>query len=356
MSFAHMGAIFEYEAGAVTGSRLLLLLYLANCADKNGVCWPPKARILEATGFTDRTFRNSLSELVAIGAVSIHRVLGKGIKYTVALPTVKRQGLLKDSDCQKTACQKTETAKEQGLLKDSEGGCQKTVGGLPKDSGGAVKRQPKPINNLSINSQEPVNIFSHAKNESESVDSPKNLSDQKLNSEEKAVNEENLDIEEALAQIPFSDGDFINATRFDEVSEGTGSQEGGECAKSDLNAPQVDKPKKARKTKKTVSQVTKPEGVSPEVWEQWIGLKKAKSKYVSPLMVTAIEREAQKAGITTEEAMTCQIERGWTGFKAEWYSNDSHSQGTQQQRPRRKSRFDDVPNTDDFEAGLLGLN
>ena len=231
MSFAHIKAVMDFEAGVITGSRLLLLLFLANYANDDGVCWPPKARILEATGFTDRTFRKSLSELVAIGAVSIHRVIGKGIKYTVALPTVKRQRLLKDSG------------------RD----CQKTVGGLLKDSGGTAKRQSKPINNLSIPYQEPINSNS-------------------------------------------SDESVIPNTQ--------------------VNPP---------RHKSSKPSIQKPEGVKQSVWEEWMKLKTARSRVLNQHMVDAIVREASKANMTTEEAMVCQLENGWQGFKAEWVANKHQS-------------------------------
>lgn len=351
MSFAHMKAVMDFEAGAVTGTRLLLLVYLANCANDQGVCWPSKVQILEKTGIDDKTFRKALADLESIGAVAVERKVGRGITYTVALPTEKRQSLGKRNG---GGGKNPATGKFQSLENSSGGGGKNPVGSLENSSGVTGKIPPKSINNLSIIYQEPTNN-TREENFVESADSPKNLSDQKLDSEEKEIVEENLDIEEALSQIPFSDGDFVAAVDSEEVSEGTGSQKGVECAKNDLNESQGTTAKKARKTKKPVAKVTKPENVSPEVWEQWLGLKKAKSKYVSQLMVTAIEREAQKAGISTEEAMQCQLEHGWTGFKAEWYENQNQ-RSQQQQRPRRKSRFSDVPNTDDFEAGLLGLN
>ena len=168
---------------------------------------------------------------MAIGAVSIHRVIGKGIKYTVALPTVKRQRLLKDSG------------------RD----CQKTVGGLPKDSGGTAKRQSKPINNLSIPYQEPINS----------------------NSSDESV-------------VPNS---------------------------------QIDQPRR-RSSKPSIQ---KPEGVKQSVWEEWMKLKTARSRVFNQHMVDAIVREASKANMTTEEAMVCQLENGWQGFKAEWVANKHQS-------------------------------
>lgn len=52
-----------------------------------------------------------------------------------------------------------------------------------------------------------------------------------------------------------------------------------------------------------------------------IDFKKLRSKKNAPITPTAIEgikREAVKAGITLEAALTMCCERGWSGFKADW--------------------------------------
>lgn len=330
MSFAHIKAVMDFEAGAVTGTRLLLLVYLANCANDQGVCWPSKAQILEKTGIDDKTFRKALADLESIGAVAVERKVGRGITYTVALPTEKRRllGKRNGGDGKNPV-----TGKFQSLEKSSGGGGKNPVGSLENSSGVTGKIPPKPINNLSIIYQEPTNntreeIFV------ESSDSPKNLSDQKV------IYEENRDIEEALSEIPFPESEFETTASVVGIED---SQEVTENAKGELT-----KAKKPRKTKKTAPEITKPEGVSPEVWRQWVALKKAKSKYMSQLMVTAIEREARKADLTTEKAMQCQLEHGWTGFKAEWVNNKQNS------RPawKRPSPFDDISHVDSWDEDL----
>lgn len=57
--------------------------------------------------------------------------------------------------------------------------------------------------------------------------------------------------------------------------------------------------------------------------------KKLRSAKKSPITQRAIEgirREAQKAGITLENALIECCERGWVGFKAEWYINSTMQQ------------------------------
>lgn len=62
----------------------------------------------------------------------------------------------------------------------------------------------------------------------------------------------------------------------------------------------------------------KPDTVSQEVWDEYVSLRKQKRTTVTPLVVKGIEREAEKAGISLEQALTTCIERGWQGFKADW--------------------------------------
>ena len=254
MSFAHMKAVMDFEAGVITGSRLLLLLFLANYANDDGVCWPSKSKILEKTGLNERTFRGALAELQEFGAVTVEHVRGKGIKYVVALVTEQIQPLPEHPHCKNTV-----TAEIQGLQKYRD--CKNTVTPTVKVQSGdckntvtpTVKIQSKPINNLSIPYQEPINSNS-------------------------------------------SDESVVPNT-------------------------QVNPPRR-RSSKPSIQ---KPEGVKQSVWEEWMKLKTARSRALNQHMVDGIVREASKAGMTTEEAMVCQLENGWQGFKAEWVANKHQS-------------------------------
>lgn len=71
--------------------------------------------------------------------------------------------------------------------------------------------------------------------------------------------------------------------------------------------------------------VEKPEGVSDELWAEWYAHKKRKSGSVTQRMLDGLIREAGKAGITVAEAMEYQLEKGWTGFEADWYEKTNGS-------------------------------
>ena len=69
--------------------------------------------------------------------------------------------------------------------------------------------------------------------------------------------------------------------------------------------------------------VVKPVDVSEEVWSAFKTVRKAKKAPITDLAILGIRREAVKAGIYLEDALTVCCERGWAGFKAEWYTKDA---------------------------------
>ena len=74
-------------------------------------------------------------------------------------------------------------------------------------------------------------------------------------------------------------------------------------------------PAKANHSKTTAD---KPESVSQEVWDEFVLLRKQKRTTVTPLVIKGIETEAEKAGLSLQDALVTCIERGWQGFKADW--------------------------------------
>jgi hypothetical protein len=68
-----------------------------------------------------------------------------------------------------------------------------------------------------------------------------------------------------------------------------------------------------------------PAGVSDSVWADWLAHRKAKRAAVTQTVVDAIAREAARAGMSLDAALTECCARGWTGFKAEWVQQGSRS-------------------------------
>ena len=83
--------------------------------------------------------------------------------------------------------------------------------------------------------------------------------------------------------------------------------------------------------KKTKAVVTAPpDGVSVEVWDSFIAIRKAKRAPMTTVALEGIQREAAKAGVSLEEALATCCTRGWQSFKASW----TVEQVTESQRAR----------------------
>ncbi|MFN7323050.1 MAG: YdaU family protein [bacterium] len=67
--------------------------------------------------------------------------------------------------------------------------------------------------------------------------------------------------------------------------------------------------------------------VSPEVVSDFVRLRKSLRAPITELAVKGIRREAEKAGLSVEAAMTMCIERSWRGFKAEWVRDRNEPKG-----------------------------
>lgn len=63
------------------------------------------------------------------------------------------------------------------------------------------------------------------------------------------------------------------------------------------------------------------DGVSDDVADDFIRIRKAKKAPITQTAVNGIRREADKAGLTLDQALTIACERGWQSFKAEWVAN-----------------------------------
>jgi uncharacterized protein YdaU (DUF1376 family) len=73
-----------------------------------------------------------------------------------------------------------------------------------------------------------------------------------------------------------------------------------------------------QKKKRTATVVATPDGVSQEVFESFLVLRKAKNAPVTLTAIQGIGKEARIAGLSLEEALAMCCARGWTGFKAKW--------------------------------------
>ena len=68
----------------------------------------------------------------------------------------------------------------------------------------------------------------------------------------------------------------------------------------------------------TTNNINRPDSVPEQVWNDFIKIRKAKKSPLTQTALNGIEREAEEAGWTLDEAITECVTRGWQGFKAEW--------------------------------------
>ena len=71
-------------------------------------------------------------------------------------------------------------------------------------------------------------------------------------------------------------------------------------------------------TKNHIKTIQAPEGVSVEVWNDFVLQRKKSRAVISDNVIKSIAKEAQKAGWSLEQALAECAARGWRGFKAEW--------------------------------------
>lgn len=95
-------------------------------------------------------------------------------------------------------------------------------------------------------------------------------------------------------------------------------------AQIDVGSKPNDEPKEKPKRKRIT--VAKPEGVSEQVWTDFCALRNKRRAPITETALKGIQREADKAGITLEAALSTCCERGWQGFKASWYEKDKTEQ------------------------------
>ena len=88
-------------------------------------------------------------------------------------------------------------------------------------------------------------------------------------------------------------------------------------------ANQEPKPKTKNQLKDSATVVATPDGVSSEVWEQFVKQRKNKKAQITGLVMSGIQKEADKAGYTLEQALSEVVVRNWTSFKAEWVAEKS---------------------------------
>jgi hypothetical protein len=104
----------------------------------------------------------------------------------------------------------------------------------------------------------------------------------------------------------------------------------------DISVTREEKRREEKKEQKTAPKVADLlPGISERIVADFLAIRKAKKQPLTETAVTGIKREAAKAGMTLEQALTESCERGWASFKAAWLTNGTPAP-TAATKPRRK--------------------
>lgn len=248
---------------------LMALCWFVNekkATSTTGACWPSIKKIAAKAHVSELTARKSIKVLMEKKFITAHQPPGKVRVFYVDFSRIKELAGGKD----------LEGVKDVSGVKDLEGDPLKMLKGRGERS------LPPPLKDLEA--------------------------EQGI---EQGINkEENKEVMCAPSGAPYPE-DF-DQSLFDEAQRE--AQLAGEKT-TDEPPMKEEKPKRKRS-----SNVQKPESVSEQVWNDFTALRTKRRAPITETALKGIQREAEKAGITLEEALSTCCERGWQGFKAEWYS------------------------------------
>ena len=106
--------------------------------------------------------------------------------------------------------------------------------------------------------------------------------------------------------------------------------------------PVISEPKGSENKPGKRAALDKPEGITQEVWDGFLAIRKAKKAPLTAAALEGIKREATKAGIDLQEALMVCCTRGWQGFNAEWMNGAQASAGKAPARTSRHSGFEKI--------------
>lgn len=104
-----------------------------------------------------------------------------------------------------------------------------------------------------------------------------------------------------------------------------------------------DKPKKRKPSAARIEleayRILGEHGIDGQLAQDYIALRKSHRAPITQTALNGIEREANSAGLSLEQALTICCERGWRGFRAEWLHSD---RGNHPAQPK-PNRINTVP-------------
>lgn len=92
---------------------------------------------------------------------------------------------------------------------------------------------------------------------------------------------------------------------------------------------------KPAKEKLVKAAMQKPDDVAPQVWLDYMEVRRAKKLPITQSALDELRKQADKAGMSLNEVLRECCSRGWAGFKAEWMQSSVGKQNALEQANRR---------------------
>lgn len=97
---------------------------------------------------------------------------------------------------------------------------------------------------------------------------------------------------------------------------------------------------KSNRQKAPACAVSRPDGVSPQTWADWLALRKAKKAPVTETVLQEAIRESAKAGLTLSRFLEIWCSRGSQGLQADWLKpNERAGPGQVPSKPSAAADF-----------------
>jgi hypothetical protein len=80
--------------------------------------------------------------------------------------------------------------------------------------------------------------------------------------------------------------------------------------------------------------LSRPDDVSESVWSDFLLIRKSRKAVLTKTALSGIRSEAEKAGLSLEQALAVCCTRGWQSFKADWAKPDDKAEMKNGAKPK----------------------
>lgn len=266
----------------MSAKEKLVLISLARFADDSGKCFPSLPTLERVTGMDIRTLRKSVAALDAGGWIEFEQEAGKRRFYTLKIERIEAS-LNADPSQKCTPCKNVPTTNLHPLQECTPTPC-KNERGTPYKNAPRIKH---------IREQEENISFVHA---CDSAACPT--------------------VEDIPADVFGPDPDISNPP---------------------VDANVVPEKKPAKKKRGYRCEVDRPDDVDPQLWEDFIKLRKAKNGPITKTLLKGYRDDGARCGLALSEVLRLMIKRNWQGFEPSWLLKEQEGRTSFKATPERPS-------------------